>query len=428
MSGNDPEPAPIAEHLKRLMLLRGVLACVLAATMSVAALGFDIDLRWGLMAGVLLLLAAANLLARVRIRRGDRIREVELFLHLLLDVGVLSALLYLSGGSTNPFVSLYLLPLVIAATTLPPGYAWSMATITATCYGLLFFFYLPLAGMHSGHGEAGFQMHLVGMWVNFVLSAGFIAFFVARMAQAIRSRDAELARQKENALRNERIVALGTLAAGAAHELGTPLSTMAVVLGEMTQDHADEPELARDLTTLRRQVDACKQSITRMVAAAGHARAEGGGAQAVDEFLRETLERWRLLRPSVTLAERLSGPAPAPTILNEQTLRQAIVNLLDNAADASPESVELDCSWGRDRLRLEIRDRGPGLSDEAELRAGEGFFSTKPEGEGNGIGLLLARATLERLGGHLRLEGRAGGGVSTLLELPLGGLAPGGRA
>ena len=428
MGHTDSQLTPIAEHLKRLMLLRNVLACALVATMGAAASLLSVDLRWGAMAGVLLLLPTANLLAHLRLRHAAGICDGELFAHLLIDVAVLSALLYLSGGSTNPFVSLYLLPLVIAATTLPPPYAWGMAAVTASCYGLLFFFNLPLAGMHSGHDEAGFHLHLVGMWVNFVLSAGFIAFFVARMAQAIRSRDAELARQKENALRNERIVALGTLAAGAAHELGTPLSTMAVVLGDLAKDYADKPDLSRDLITLRQQVETCKQTITRMVAAAGQARAEGGGAQPVDEFLRETLERWRLLRPSVSLTEQLSGPAPAPTILTEQTLQQAIVNLLNNAADASPESIELDCSWGGDRLRLEIRDRGAGLSDEAELRAGHGFFSTKPQGEGNGIGLLLARATLERLGGNLRLEGRAGGGVCTLLELPLGGLAPGQRA
>jgi two-component system sensor histidine kinase RegB len=421
----DPQPAPITEHFKRLTLLRSTLACVLALTICVAVLGFGIHLPWSLMAGVVLLLPAANLVARLRIRRGGRIPEIEFFAQLLLDVAVLSALLYLSGGSTNPFVSLYLLPLVIAATTLPPRFAWGMAAITATCYALLFFFYLPLPGMHSGHGEAGFHLHLIGMWVNFLLSAVFIAFFVARMAQTIRSRDAELARQKENALRNERIVALGTLAAGTAHELGTPLSTMAVILGDMTKDYADEPDLARDLATLRRQVDSCKQTITRMVAAAGQARGEGGGAQPVDQFVRETLERWRLLRPAVSLTEQLSGPAPAPTILTEQTLRQAILSLLNNAADASPQNVELDCSWGSDRLRLEIRDRGLGLSGEAEMRAGLGFFSTKPQGEGNGIGLLLARAALERLGGHLRLEGRPGGGVCTRLELPLGGLAPG---
>jgi len=426
MTLTSAQSAPIAEHLKRLMLLRNVLACALVAGVAVFVFGFHIDLSWGPMAAVLVLLPAANVLAGIRLR-GSQVHEAELFLHLLLDVGVLSGLLYLSGGSTNPFVSLYLLPVVISATTLPWRYAWSMAAITAACYGLLFFSNPPIAPIHSGHGEVDFDVHLVGMWVNFVMSAAFIVFFVARMAQAVRARDAELAHQKENALRNERIVALGTLAAGAAHELGTPLSTMAVVLGEMSRDHAHDGGLTRNLLTLRQQVEACKQTITRMVADAGQARAEGGHAQAVDEFLRETLERWRLLRPSVTLAERLSGPTPAPMIFNEHTLRHAILNLLNNAADASPGSIELDCSWAEDRLRLEIRDRGPGLTDETELRARRGFFSTKPQGVGNGIGLLLARATLERLGGHLRFDRRAGGGVCTLLELPLSGLAPGQR-
>ena len=421
MNFSDSQPAPIAEHLKRLTVLRSVLVCVLAVTIAVAQFGFGVELRWVAMGGLLLVLLAASLFGWRRARRAH-ITEAELFLQLLLDVATLSGLLYLSGGSTNPFVSLYLLPLVIAATTLPPRYAWSMAAVTAICYGLLFFSSLPIAATHPQHAEAYFHLHVIGMWVNFLLSAGLIAFFVGRMAQAIRVRDAELATQKEIALRNERIVALGTLAAGAAHELGTPLSTMAVVLNELAQDHADEPELSRDLLTLGQQVAVCKQTITRMVAAAGEARAEGGGAQAVDEFLRETLENWRLLRPSVTLAERLRGPTPGPTILNEHTLRQAIINLLDNAADASPHSVELDCSWGVDRLRLEIRDRGPGLDAEVRTRVGNGFFSTKPHGQGNGIGLLLAKATFERLGGRLRLDGRSGGGVRALLELPLDSL------
>jgi two-component system sensor histidine kinase RegB len=262
------------------------------------------------------------------------------------------------------------------------------------------------------------------MWLNFLLSAVIIAFFIVRMAAAIRARDAELSLQKEEALRNERIVALGTLAAGAAHELGTPLSTMAVVLGEMKNDYADRPELARDISVLRSQVDACKSTITRMIAEAGQARAEGGGERPLNEFLHETLERWRLVRPGVALTENLAGPAPAPAVLTEQTLQQAIVNLLNNAADASPESVELEGSWDRNQLRLEIRDRGPGLSGEAERLAGRGFFSTKPAGEGNGIGLLLARATLERLGGRISLRPRTGGGVCTLLELPLRNLTP----
>src|SRR5262245_50464018 len=231
------------------MLLRSVLACVLAATIGAAVLGFGVQLRWVAMSALLILLLAASLLGWLRSRR-THVSEAELFLHLLLDVATLSGLLYLSGGSTNPFVSLYLLPLVIAATTLPPHYAGSMAAVTAVSYALLFFFYLPLTPAHSGHAEVDFHLHVIGMSVNFLLSAGLIAFFVARMAQTIRARDTELARQKEIALRNERIVALGTLAAGAAHELGTPLSTMAVILTELAQDHVDEPELSRDLATL----------------------------------------------------------------------------------------------------------------------------------------------------------------------------------
>ena len=415
---------PARDLLERLILLRTVLVLSLGVAVAVAGPVLGLMLPWGWMLGILGLLAFVSLATYLRARHRGISDEREVFFQLLVDVAALSALLYLSGGSTNPFVSLYLLPLVIATTTLPGRYAWAMAAITVVCYGLLFFFHVPLAGAHPFHDGVGFQLHLVGMWVNFVLSAGVIAFFVARMARAIRLRDAELTRHKELALRNERIVALGTLAAGAAHELGTPLSTMAVVLGEMRREYAHDSELAGDIATLSSQLDACKLTITRMVAAAGQARAEGGGAQPIDEFLQETLERWRLIRPAVRLTERLTGFAPAPRIVTEHTLRQAIVNLLNNAADASPTDVEIDCSWDPEYLRLEIHDRGPGLSREVEHRVGRGFFSTKPAGEGNGIGLLLARATLERLGGQLRLQTRNGGGVSTLLDLPLRALMP----
>jgi two-component system sensor histidine kinase RegB len=199
---------------------------------------------------------------------------------------------------------------------------------------------------------------------------------------------------------------------------------MAVVLGDMAQDHAQNRGLSRDIGTLRTQVDVCKHTITRMVAAAGQARAEGGGAQPVDEFVRETVERWRLIRPAASVREQITGALPAPHIVTEQTLQQAIINLLNNAADASPHQVELDCSWSKERLNLEIRDRGPGLSNEAVAHAGRRFFSTKPAGEGNGIGLVLARATLERLGGRVDLRPRDGGGACTVLELPLAGLTP----
>ncbi len=410
-----------ADQLQRLLLLRSALLIAQGTAVAIAELYLSIALPWHVIAAVLIALGLVSLAVWFSVRRGRAVGPGEFFVHLLTDVAGLSVLLYLSGGSANPFVTLYLMPLVIAAIALPAACAWAMALTTVTCYALLFYLYMPVPELHVAHN---FGLHLFGMWVNFLVSALIIAWLVARMAHAVRTRDAEIARQREDALRNERIVALGTLAAGAAHELGTPLSTMAVVLGEMAHDHARDAKLGHDIATLRTQVDVCKHTITRMVAAAGQARAEGGGAQPVDQFLHETVERWRLIRPTVSVSEHIAGAGPAPSIVTEQTLRQAIISLLNNAADASPHQVELDCSWDRDRLNLEIRDRGPGLSREAAAHAGRRFFSTKPAGQGNGIGLILARATLERLGGRVELKPREGGGACTLLELPLSGLTP----
>jgi len=157
------------------------------------------------------------------------VSNLELFAQLGADVAALSILLYYGGGSTNPFVSLYLLPLVIAAATLPGRYTWGMAALTAACYSLLMVYYIPLPHIHQ-HGDDAFNIHVLGMWLGFVISAVVVAYFVVQMAQAVRSRDEMLARVREEVLRNERIVALGTQAAGAAHEMGTPLSTMAVVI------------------------------------------------------------------------------------------------------------------------------------------------------------------------------------------------------
>jgi len=419
---------PAVAQLHKLLLLRAVLIGLEVAAVGIAVAYLGVPLRWGWMLIILAALALTAVAGWVRAARDSEVGERYFFGQLLVDVCALSSLLYLSGGSTNPLVSLYLLPLVIAATTMPGRYAWAMAAVTAACYTLLFFFHLPLAMSHAGHLEHGFELHLAGMWVTFLVSAAIIAFFIGRMAEAIRTRDAQLARQNEEALRSERIVALGTLAAGAAHELGTPLSTMAVVLGDMAKDHSDQPNLSADISMLRRQVDVCKQTITRMISAAGQARAEGGRAEPLDQFLHDTLERWRMVRPAVAVNERLIGSEPAPEILSEQTLRQAIMNLLNNAADASPGDVELDCAWDQTQLRVEIRDRGPGVSSEAREQIASGFFTTKAQGEGNGIGLLLARATLERLGGRISLTPREGGGVCTLMELPLATLTAGTRS
>jgi two-component system sensor histidine kinase RegB len=368
--------------------------------------------------------------------------SLELFLQLSVDVLVLTVLLYYGGGSTNPFVSLYLLPLVIAAATLPRRQTWGMAALTLACYSLLMVWHVPLPsashtqhapaamqGMdHSQHNmdmaaspaavpaasplEDAFNIHILGMWLGFLISAVVVAYFAVEMARAVRIRDAQLNRVREEILRNERIVSLGTQAAGAAHELGTPLSTMAVVIGEMRNDCSD-PEQQDNLNILNDQVRNCKRILNSLLA---HAQ-ETSSELSLEEFIRAVLDEWQLLRPTVHYRFHVKGQQPSPRVRADLALRSALLNLLNNAADASPVEMDILLRWDEVNVTLEIHDHGPGLTSEVASRAGSVFFTTKQEGRG--LGLFLANATLERLGGSVRLSNREGGGATTEVILPL---------
>jgi len=265
-----------------------------------------------------------------------------------------------------------------------------------------------------------FALHVSGMWLAFVLSTVIIAWFVVKMSSSIRERDQDLAKAREHALRNEQIIALGTLAAGAAHELGTPLSTMAVVAGELQQEYTQDAEFQNNIHILRDQIAHCKQTLTQLLAKAGQARAEHGSELPVDVFLNQILDKWKLIRPSVKFTYQSTGNLPAPKIMDNQLLSQSLLNLLNNAADASSECIEIKSHWDSNlELKLEINDDGKGLSAEVMQRAGEAFFSTKAPGQGFGIGLFLANANIERFGGSVRLFNLEGGGACTQVVLPL---------
>jgi two-component system sensor histidine kinase RegB len=294
--------------------------------------------------------------------------------------------------------------------------------VTAVCYTLLLVWYVPLAPehMHHQHEEAAsaFNAHVFGMWATFVLSAVLIAHFVARMASSLRERDHMLAAAREEALRNERIVALGTLAAGAAHELGTPLATMQLIADHLEAQADQCPQFAEDVADLQAQVATCKRIISEMAARAGSARDESAAALPADRFLDDVVDKWRLMRPQAKSAHRWASSRPAPAIYVEPTLYQAVINLFNNAADASPEEVDIVGRADADGVVIEILDRGPGLTAEVQARAGQPFFSTKAPGKGMGIGLFLANATIERNGGRVSIFNREGGGACTRVALP----------
>ncbi len=429
-------------NLRRLVVLRTIEVAGQIGATAVAAYGIGLALPTAILFTLSAGLACVNLWTWWRLHKPWPVTDAELMAHLVLDIGVLTALLYFSGGSTNPFVTLYLLPLSIAAAMLPVRYTWTLVGVTLACYSVLLFTYIPLpheagsfgwlttllppglGGEHAAHGgQADFGLHVLGMWFNFAVSAGLIAWFVARMAHSLRERDRQLAQAREAALRNEQLIALGMLAAGAAHELSTPLATMAVIAHELERDHMADPALAQDVRLLRTQTEACKDILTRLTASAGEARAGPMVGVSCEHYLRQLVERWQLLRPQIVLDTRYAGTQPAPVIAAERTLEQALLNLLNNAADVSPMGIELEGSWTEAQLTIEIRDRGPGISADMAQRAGQAFFTTKGP-RGLGIGLFLANASIERYGGEVNLFNREGGGACVRVNLPLHALRP----
>ena len=414
---SDFSKTPLNKNLQRLFFLRSIAIVVQCLTFATAHWILEIPLPWTEMVAVAAFLAILNFATWIRLRQNWPVSDIEFFAQILIDVFALGALLYFSGGSTNPFVSLYLLPLTITAAALPWVYTWVMAAITIACYSWLLFYYVPLPHDHNEH-MSEFNLHVSGMWLAFVLSTVLIAWFVVKMGTSIRERDKELSQAREQALRDEQLIALGTMAAGAAHELGTPLATMAVVSREIQNDHADNQELQKNMGILRDQITQCKHTLTQLLADAGQTRTEDASGQTVDCFLQEILDKWKLMRPTVKFTYSCNGTHPAPKIINTQSLGQSILNLLNNAADASIENIEISSDWNKKELYLEILDFGKGLSEETVQRAGQAFYTSK-KGHGFGIGLFLANANIERYGGSVRLTNREEGGACTQVILPL---------
>jgi two-component system sensor histidine kinase RegB len=422
-------------HLHRLVTLRTIAVLVQCAAVMLAFRFFAIESQWLPMLVAIAALAVLNLLTWLRLRNDSPVSNAELFGQLCADVLELSILLYYTGGSTNPFISLFLLPLVITAATLPHGYTWAMTGITTGCYTLLLKFYVPLlmlrgaqdAAQKSEMGMQGmdmsqamqpddaFNLHVIGMWLGFVISAVVVSYFVVRMARTVHERDETLAKVREETLRNERIVALGIQAAGAAHEMGTPLSTLAVVIGELKHDQAVLPEWRDNLEILDDQVRVCKRILGKLLD-----NAQDTGAQTLqplEQFLAATLDEWQLLRPAVNCHYQVAGGQSVPQMDIDPALRAALLNLLNNAADASPEKINIEAHWDDNNFTLKIHDYGEGLTPEVAIRAGSAFFTTKEEGKG--LGLLLANASVERMGGKVRLFNRQGGGATTEVIIPL---------
>lgn len=400
-------------HLRRLVASRWLVLGALALFIVLAPAGLEIALpRWPLL-GIVAIAGLFNAFAARRLAGAENASPCELFSQLLVDIAALSAVVFFSGGAANPLVSLLLPPVAIAALTLPGRPTAIVAAAAIAAYSLLMFFYVPLPMPDAGRAT---RLHLAGMWLIFVISAAMIGWLIVRMTGRVRERDAALAAAREQALRDERLTAMGTLAAGAAHELGTPLATMNLIVGELAIDDSLPAAVREDMALLRQQIGVCKEIITGLSRRAGAERLENAPQQAVDRWLDTLRLHWHAVRPQAGSRLVIAGDGTAPTIVADPRLEQAVLNLLNNAANATAAPLEIRLSWGSDDWCLEIRDHGPGFPPAVLARGGDEGFPA--HAGGSGIGLLLTRSAIEQLGGRLSLVNPEDGGALARIELP----------
>lgn len=346
------------------------------------------------------------------------VTDLEFFIQLCVDVAAFSAVLYFSGGSSNPFISYLLVPVCICATTLPLRYTWGLLVLALLAYALLTTYYVPLHPLspHAQHmhNSSASNMHMSGMALSFVVSALLISYFVSAMAYSLRRKENELAQVRERQLQDEQLLAVATLAAGTAHELGTPLATIKVI-SEDLQDNVDAT-YRDDVQALGEQVDHCKHILNKLVSTARDLSSHRADTLPLADYIDGVVDRWRLMRPTCEPSVEISENARHLPLCLDGTVSQTLLNLLNNAADASPDSVALSVNCDAQYVYFCVADRGSGLPG-AEGRIHRAYVSTK--GKGLGLGLLLSHTTAERYGGQLRWQRRSGGGSLLELSLPL---------
>ena len=407
-----------AQHLGYWVIIRTLILICLGSATVIFLWGGKVNLPFTEIFTALAVLTAVNLLTFIRLRKPLAVAPMEFFIQLLVDLGCLSAVFYLSGGANNPFVSYFLVPICISAATLSGTYTIAIASLSVISYSLLLFFHiaLPVLSPHHHQADNSINLHVMGMWLNFFISACLITYFIVKMARDLRAQEAQLNRWREDQLRDEQVMAVATLAAGTAHELGTPLSTMKLLLNELRLEYKELQPLQNDLQLLQEQVNQCANTLRELVATAEQSKDGQLPNENIYNYCSTLIERWKIMRPEVISQVNFLNHCLDINTQFHPTIAQAIINLLNNAADASPENIEIEIYWDTQKLFWTIKDCGTGIAEEVNAHLGKTFISTKSKGLG--IGLMLTQATINRYGGTVSLHNRKPKGTITQLELP----------
>jgi two-component system sensor histidine kinase RegB len=431
---NKPKLQGLELNLVRLLLIRAfALIGQTAAVIYAARLWPDALSYSAITAGIVALtLITALSVLRIKLRanklRANKLRankpsgavsDFEFFSQLMVDLLGLTYLLYLSGGANNPFVSYYLVPLCISAAVLPWRFTWAFAACALLAYSTLLFYFVPLpslmpASHHHSSAASSLNLHIIGMWINFVVSTGLITYFVVKMAQALRDQERQLNQQIEARLRDDQLLAVASQAAGTAHELGTPLSTLTLLLEEMSHDDGADQHGA-DIALMNQQITECKRILQRLSTKAEYHNNAQLPPILASEFVQRTLTKWQVLTPFSHYTLSVESHPPPPYIKDDIALEQAMYNLLNNAQRASKAAIKLQLDWNKHHVVITITDSGPGFPD-AILKAA-GTSLSQHSLDGMGLGIMLSIANIERLGGKLTLSNTTQG-ASASIRIP----------
>ncbi len=414
-------------NLKNMLLLiqlRWIAVIGQIITIVIVEAGLGINLPLLPMSLLLVFMLTFNAISSWSLRHRDTLSSQSLLHALMLDVIALSIQLALSGGVSNPFVGLYLLQITLAAVLLNLRAAWSVVCLATACLLLLIRFYLPLDLTQRAPTDMA-NLQLIGMLVCYALDAGLLVLFIARITRNLRQRDEHLAALRQRAAEEDHIVRMGLLASGAAHELGTPLSSVAVILGDWRRmpTIADQPELLADIEEMQAALQRCKTIVTGILVSSGEARGESSGITTVRTFITRVIDDWQAARPGAGLIVT-DQFGDDEHIVSDTTIQQLITNLLDNAYEVSPKRVELHLRREQECLVLEVQDAGPGFTDDMLRDAGKPYRSTKNQ-PGRGLGLFLVTNVARKLGGSVHVANGLQGGAMVKVTLPLAAIRVG---
>ena len=341
---------------------------------------------------------------------------------MLLDLATLTAMLYLSGGAANPFSFFYFVNLAVGGVMIRPKAAWSLTLVAMLGYAFILRFSVPVEELGVEDSNT-FDLRSIGMMLAFGTCASVVTYFVTRTSGLLRERERQLRENQLAKAADRKLESLTTLAAGAAHELATPLSTIDVVARELTRhlEGVEKPATVdQDLQLIDHQLELCRHILQRMRGAAGDSMAQQWYQTTVGDLIDATLEGVRDPH-RVDVVDGAEDVENETLWMPEEAVAQAIRNLIHNGLDASGSDGRVRVESRLDRLNVEfiVTDQGQGMTDDVLGRVGDPFFTTKEPGRGIGLGLYLTRNVVSQLGGSLQFQSIPGQGTSATVRLPV---------